>query len=73
MQDHFVKALNTSDVVFQEKLELINKTSNGFEHYNHHFNEICTSIHLNLARFTRMLCGDADKVISRMEDIDKGR
>ena len=56
-----------------EKVKLVNRTSNGLEQYNHHFNSILPSHHPNLISFAKAIRDEADQVIQRMENIDKRR
>ena len=73
MQDDFVDVWNVSDIMCEKKSKLINRTSNGLERYNRHFNGIVPTNHPNLITFTHALHEEANRVIQRMEDIDKGR
>ena len=73
MQDDFVDVWNVSDIMCEKKSKLINRTSNGLERYNHHFNGIVPTNHPNLVTFIRVLCEEANHGIQRMEDINKGR
>ncbi len=54
-------------------MKLLHHTSNGLESYNKVFNAICLTKHPNLAVFVHALCGEADCVIQRMDNVDKGR
>ena len=73
MQDDFVDVWNVSDIMCEKKSKLINRTSNGLERYNHHFNGIVATNHPNLVTFTHALREEVNRVIQRMEDIDKGQ
>jgi len=73
MQDDFVDVWNVSDIMCEKKIKLINRTSNGLECYNHHFNGIVPTSHPNLVTFTHALREEANRVIQRKEDIDKGQ
>ena len=73
MQDDFVDVWNVSDIMCEKKSKLINRTSNDLECYNCHFNGIVPTNHPNLVTFTHALCEEANRVIQRMEDINKGQ
>ena len=60
-------------ILCEKKSKLINKTSNGLECYNCHFNGIVPTNHPNLVTFTHAPCEEANCVVQRMEDINKGR
>jgi hypothetical protein len=64
---------NISNVVCQKKLNLMNKTNNSLEHYNHHFNGMCSCIDQNLVSFSKVIHGEGDRVIRGVEDIVKSR
>ena len=73
MQDDFVDVWNVSDIMCEKKSKLINRTSNGLEHYNCHFNGIVLINHANLDTFTHALHEEANRVIQKMKDIDKSQ
>ena len=54
-----------------EKVKLVNRTSNGLKRYNHHFKSILPSHHPNLDSFAKVIQDEADRVIQKMENIDK--
>jgi hypothetical protein len=74
MDEDSIAIWNVTDILDDdEKIKLINRTSNGLERYNRHFNGIIPSKHPNLVIFACALRSEADKVIQKMEDIDKRR
>ena len=63
-----------SEVLEDEtRVESTNRTSNGLEHYNCHFNGVISTSHPNLISFIDALLNKVDRVLQRMENIDKGR
>ena len=74
MQDEIVEVWNIAEILDDnEKVKLVNRTSNGLEHYNRHFNSILPSHHPNSVSFAKAIRDEADQVIQRMENIDKRR
>ena len=74
MQDEIVAVWNIAEILDDnEKVKLVNRTSNGLERYNRHFNSILPSHHPNLVSFAKAIQDEADQVIQRMENIDKHR
>lgn len=74
MDEDLIAIWNVADILDDdEKIKLINRTSNGLERYNRHFNGIIPSKHPNLVIFACALRSEADRVIQKMEDIDKRR
>ena len=72
MQDEIVAVWNIAEILDDnEKVKLVNRTSNGLEHYNHCFNSILSSHHPDLVSFAMAIQDEADQVIQRMENIDK--
>ena len=72
MQDEIVAVWNIAEILDDnEKVKLVNRTSNGLEHYNRHFNSILPSHHPNLVSFAKAIRDEADQVIQRMENIDR--
>jgi hypothetical protein len=53
--------------------KLLHLTNNGLEHYNRHFNGICSQSHQNLVDFAHALHSEANRVVQRMDDVAKGR
>ena len=72
MQDDMIPVWNVTGVADSEH-KVINRTSNGLERYNCHINSILPSNHPNLVTFATALRAEADRVIQRMEDVDKRR
>ncbi len=52
---------------------MVNKTNNALEHYNCHFNSLFGTDHPQLVAFVIILCDEADRIVQRLEDVDKGR
>ena len=55
------------------KTKLVNKTNNDLEHYNPHFNCLFGTDHPDLVAFVIIVCNEADRIVQRLEDMDKGR
>ena len=56
MQDNFLKVWNISGIVDNgRRVKLVNKTSNGLEHYNCHFHGIVLTAHPNFVTFVQAL------------------
>ena len=73
-QDDFLKVWNISGIVNEgRRVKLVNKTSNGLERQNCHFNGIVPTDHPNLVIFVQALQKEVDRVLARTENIDKGR
>ena len=74
MQDEIVEVWNIAEILNDnEKVKFVNMTSNVLEWYNCHFNSILPSHHPNLISFAKAVRDEADRVIQRMENIDKHR
>ncbi len=74
MDEDLIPIWNVANILDDDKkIKLINRTSNGLECYNHHFNSIVPSSHPNLVVFADALREEADNVVQRLEDIDKRR
>ncbi len=66
-------AFPKAGIVDNGRVKLVNKTSNGLECYNCHFNHIFPTAHPNLVTFVQALWKEVDRVLARIENIDKGR
>jgi hypothetical protein len=56
MQDDFLKVWNISGIADDgRRVKLVNKTRNGLECYNRHFNGIVSTAHPNLVTFVQAL------------------
>ena len=74
MDEEVVPIWNFSDITNNSsKAKLVNKTNNALERYNHHFNSLFGTDHPQLVAFVIILCDEADRIVQRLEDVDKGR
>ena len=56
MQDEIVEIWNIAEILNDnENIKLVNRTSDGLEQYNHHFNSILPSHHPNLISFAKAI------------------
>ena len=74
MDDEVVPIWNFSDITDDSsKAKLVNKTNNALERYNRHFNSLFGTDHPQLVAFVIILRDEADRIVQRLEDVDKGR
>jgi hypothetical protein len=74
MDEEVVPLWNISDIMDDSlKAKLVNKTNNALECYNHHFNSLFGSDHSQLVAFVIIVHNETDRIVQRMEDVDKGR
>ena len=74
MDEEVVPIWNFSDVIDDtSKAKLVNKTNNALDHYNCHFNSHFGTDRPQLVAFLIILCDEADRIVQRLEDVDKGR
>lgn len=74
MDDDLIPIWNVSDILDNDpEIKLQAKTSNGLERYNRHFNNILPTDHPNIVSFALALRDEADRVVQRLEDVDKCR
>lgn len=74
LDDELIALWNYADILDDdEKLKLISKTSNGLERYNRHFKSLFPTDRPALVGFVVTFREEADRVVQRLEDIDKGR
>ena len=74
MDEEVVPLRNFSDVMDDSsKAKLVNKTNNALEHYNCHFNSLFGTDHPQLVASVIILFDEADRIVQRLEDVDKGR
>ena len=72
MQDEMVAVWNVHGIEDGD-VELSNRTSNGLERYNRHFNGIFPNNHSNLTLFVSELKKEVTGVTIRIENVRKGR
>ena len=72
MQEDMVNAWNVHGLDAGD-IKIRNRTSNGLERYNRHFNGIFPYDHPNLVVFAAKLKDETDNQIQRIEDVRKGR
>jgi hypothetical protein len=66
MDEEVVPIWNFSDITDdRSKAELVNKTNNALEHYNHHFNSLFGNDHPQLGAFVTILHDEADRIAQR--------
>ena len=74
MDEEVVPIWNLSDITDDSsKAKLVNKTDNALEPYNRHFNSLFGTDQPQLVAFVIILCDEADRIVQRLEDVDKGR
>ena len=74
MDEEVVPIWNFSDITDDSsKAKLVNKTNNALERYNRHFNSLFGTDHPQLVAFVIILHDEADRIVQRLEDVDKGR
>ena len=74
LDEELIALWNYADILDDdEKLKLISKTSNGLERYNHHFKSLFPTDRPALVAFVVTLREEADRIVQRLEDVDKGR
>jgi hypothetical protein len=52
---------------------LVNKNNNALGCYNRHFNSLFGTDRSQLVANVIILCDEADRIVQRSEDVDKGR
>ena len=74
MKKKFVKCWSVYNLGDEDRLELINRTSNSLERYNRWMKyNVFRSMHPNLVIFTDGLEGEGERQVKRIEDVRKGR
>ena len=74
MDEEVAPIWNFSDITDDSsKAKLVNKTNNALERYNRHFNSLFGTDHPQLVAFVKNFCDEADRIVQRLEDVDKGR
>jgi hypothetical protein len=74
LDEELIALWNYADILDDdEKLKLISKTSNGLERYNRHFKSLFPTDRPALVAFVVTLREEADRIVQRLEDVDKGR
>ena len=72
MEKDIVKVWNMAHLDKAE-IEIKNKTNDGLERYNRHFNGIVPVSHPNLLVFVQALRKETDDVVQRNETVRKGQ
>ena len=74
LDEELIALWNYADILDDdEKLKLISKTSNGLERYNRHFKSLFPTDRPAFVAFVVTLREEADRIVQRLEDVDKGR
>jgi hypothetical protein len=74
MDEEVVPLWNFSDIMADSsRAKLVNRTNNTLKHYNRHFNSHFGTDHPQLVAFVIILRDEADCIVQRLEDVDKGR
>jgi hypothetical protein len=74
MDEEVVPLWSVSDIMDDSsKAKLVNKTNNALERYSCHFNSLFGADHSQLVAFVIILQDEADRIVQRLKDVDKGR